>query len=91
MVPQTPPNLNPQTFWFYKEAHAIDQLWSIRACAVRQRHIDQSQSFNLYITPDIHVRDFLNLYVQAWKSGLKTVYYVRNQSVEVEDCVACSS
>ncbi|WAH44715.1 ribonucleoside-diphosphate reductase subunit alpha [Alicyclobacillus fastidiosus] len=91
VVPQTPPNLNPQTFWFYKEAHAIDQLWSIRACAVRQRHIDQSQSFNLYITPDIHVRDFLNLYVQAWKSGLKTVYYVRNQSVEVEDCVACSS
>ncbi|WAH36265.1 ribonucleoside-diphosphate reductase subunit alpha [Alicyclobacillus dauci] len=91
VIPQTAPNLNEQTFWYYKEAHTIDQIWSIRACAVRQRHIDQSQSFNLYITPDIHVRDFLNLYVQAWKNVLKTVYYVRSQSVEVEDCVACSS
>lgn len=91
VVPQTAPNLSLQTFWFYKEAHTIDQMWSIRTCAVRQRHIDQSQSFNLYITPDIPVRDFLNLYVQAWKSGLKTVYYVRNKSLDVEECVACSS
>lgn len=91
VVPQTAPNLNSQTFWYYKEAHTIDQTWSIRAAAVRQRHIDQSQSFNLYITPDIHVREFLNLYLDAWKRGLKTVYYVRSQSLEVEDCVACSS
>ncbi|MFO2549969.1 ribonucleoside-diphosphate reductase subunit alpha [Alicyclobacillus cycloheptanicus] len=91
VVPQTAPGLCPETFWYYKEAHAIDQTWSIRAAAVRQRHIDQSQSFNLYITPDIHVRDFLNLYLQAWRSGLKTVYYVRSRSVELEDCVACSS
>nr|WP_281176332.1 ribonucleoside-diphosphate reductase subunit alpha [Alicyclobacillus ferrooxydans] len=91
VVPQTAPNLNSETFWYYKEAHTINQSWSIRAAAVRQRHIDQSQSFNLYITPDIPVRDFLNLYMEAWKSGLKTVYYVRNKSLEVEECVACSS
>lgn len=91
VIPQTAPNLNAETFWYYKEAHTIDQSWSIKAASIRQRHIDQSQSFNLYITPDIPVRDFLNLYIEAWKSGLKTVYYVRNKSLEVEDCVACSS
>ncbi|MCL6632515.1 MAG: ribonucleoside-diphosphate reductase subunit alpha [Alicyclobacillus herbarius] len=91
VVPQTAPNLNERTFWYYKEAHTIDQTWSIRAAAVRQRHIDQSQSFNLYITPDIHVRDFLDLYLKAWRLGLKTIYYVRNKSLEVEDCAACSA
>lgn len=91
VIPQTAPNLNPETFWYYKEAHTIHQSWSIRAAATRQRHMDQSQSFNLYITPEIPVRDFLNLYMEAWKLGLKTVYYVRNKSLEVEECVACSS
>ncbi|TDY50632.1 ribonucleoside-diphosphate reductase alpha chain [Alicyclobacillus sacchari] len=91
VVPQTAPNLNERTFWYYKEAHTIDQSWSIEACAVRQRHVDQSQSFNLYITPDISAKAFLDLYMLAWKRGLKTVYYVRSKAVEVEDCVACSS
>ncbi|MCK9909467.1 hypothetical protein MXD81_10025, partial [Microbacteriaceae bacterium K1510] len=50
-IPQTAPNLNEKTFFYYKEAHRIDQLWSIRAAGARQRHIDQAQSFNLYITP----------------------------------------
>ncbi|WP_228728385.1 ribonucleoside-diphosphate reductase subunit alpha [Brevibacillus composti] len=90
-IPQTAPNLNEKTFFFYKEAHRIDQQWSIRAAGARQRHIDQAQSFNLYITPHISAPDFLNLYIQAWENGLKTIYYVRNQSVEVEDCVSCSA
>ena len=54
VIPQTAPNLNDETFWFYKEAHHIDQHWSIRAAGRRQRHIDQAQSFNLYITPELH-------------------------------------
>ncbi|SHE36196.1 ribonucleoside-diphosphate reductase alpha chain [Seinonella peptonophila] len=90
-IPQTAPNLNAKTTWFYKEAHHIDQLWSIRAAGKRQRHIDQSQSFNLYITPETGARDFLQLYTEAWKHGMKTIYYVRNQSVDVEECVSCSS
>ncbi len=90
-IPQTAPNLNEKTFFYYKEAHRIDQIWSIRAAGARQRHIDQAQSFNLYITPNISAPEFLNLYIQAWENGLKTIYYVRNQSVEVEDCVSCSS
>ncbi|WP_199618713.1 ribonucleoside-diphosphate reductase subunit alpha [Paenibacillus alkalitolerans] len=91
VIPQTAPNLGPKTMWFYKEAHRIDQLWSIRAAGVRQRHIDQSQSFNLYITPELSAREFLELYMAAWENGLKTVYYCRNQSLEVEDCVSCSA
>lgn len=90
-IPQTAPNLNEKTFFYYKEAHRIDQLWSIRAAGARQRHIDQAQSFNLYITPAISAPEFLNLYIEAWENGLKTIYYVRNQSVEVEDCVVCSA
>ncbi|MEJ8544787.1 ribonucleoside-diphosphate reductase subunit alpha [Brevibacillus borstelensis] len=90
-IPQTAPNLNEKTFFYYKEAHRIDQQWSIRAAGARQVHIDQAQSFNLYITPQITAPEFLDLYIQAWEHGLKTIYYVRNQSVEVEDCVSCSA
>jgi ribonucleoside-diphosphate reductase alpha chain len=91
LIPQTAPNLNLKTFWFYKEAHNIDQVWSIRAAGIRQRHIDQGQSFNLYIRPTISAKEMLNLYLTAWKVGMKTLYYVRSQSLEVEDCVSCSS
>ncbi|HET7628296.1 MAG TPA: ribonucleoside-diphosphate reductase subunit alpha [Bacillales bacterium] len=91
LIPQTAPGLNEKTTWYYKEAHLIDQHWSIRAAGVRQRHIDQSQSFNLYITPQITAKEMLGLIVSAWENGLKTVYYVRNQSLEVDECTSCSS
>ena len=90
-TPKTAPELNDETFWYYKEAHYINQSWSIRACAARQRHIDQAQSFNLYITPDVKAKDILDLYVEAYKSGIKTIYYVRNRSLEMDECTSCSS
>ena len=74
-----------------KNAHLIDQNWSIRACGVRQRHIDQAQSINLYITNDFTMRKVLNLYLEAWKCGVKTIYYIRSKSLEVEECESCSS
>lgn len=89
--PKTAPDLSNETFWYYKEAHAIDQLWSIRACAARQKHIDQAQSFNLYITPEMKAKDILNLYMEAYKQGIKTIYYVRNRSLEMDECTSCSS
>ncbi|MDB5056487.1 MAG: ribonucleoside-diphosphate reductase subunit alpha [Bacilli bacterium] len=91
VIPQTAPNLTAETTWYYKEAHKIDQLWSIQAAGIRQRHIDQAQSFNLYITPEISAKQFLELYMSAWEHGVKTVYYCRNKSLEVEDCVSCSA
>lgn len=90
-TPKTAPELNDENFWLYKEAHHIDQTTSIKACGIRQRHIDQGQSFNLYITPESTAKDILNLYLSAWKNGLKTIYYVRNQSLEMDECVSCSS
>jgi ribonucleoside-diphosphate reductase alpha chain len=90
-TPKTAPDLNEENFWYYKEAHTIDQQWSIKACGVRQKHIDQSQAFNLYITPEIKAKEILNMYVEAWKQGLKTIYYVRNKSIEMDECTSCSS
>lgn len=84
------PDLSPKTIWYYKSAFNIDQHWSIKQAAVRQRHIDQSQSFNLYVRPDIKAVDFLNLHLDAWKSGLKTTYYVRSRAVEIDgECEVC--
>lgn len=91
LVPRVAPALSLETYWLYKNAHTIDQLWSIRACGLRQRHIDQGQSMNFYITNEYSFRQVLNLYVEAWKNGVKSVYYVRSRSLEVEECESCSS
>lgn len=90
-VPKTAPNLNDDNFWLYKEAHYIKQDWSIKACSIRQRHIDQAQSFNLYITPELSAKDIFDMYISCWKNGIKTIYYVRNQSLEMDECTSCSS
>lgn len=91
MLPRVAPELSPATWWYYKPAHMIDQTWSMRAAGVRQRHIDQAQSVNLYITNEYTMRQVLNLYLEAWHDGVKTVYYVRSKSLEVEECESCSS
>jgi ribonucleoside-diphosphate reductase alpha chain len=91
LIPRVAPDLSPETFWYYKSAHLIDQTWSIRAAGIRQRHIDQSQSMNFYITNEFTFRKVLDLYILAFEQGMKTVYYVRSKSLEVEDCAACSS
>ena len=91
LVPRVAPELSMATFWYYKNAHLIDQSWSVRACGVRQRHIDQAQSMNLYITNEYTFRKVLDLYLLAWEQGVKTIYYVRSKSLEVEECEVCSS
>ena len=91
MLPRVAPDLSPETYWYYKPAHLVDQRWSVRAAGVRQRHIDQAQSVNLYITNDHTMRQVLELYLEAWRSGVKTIYYVRSKSLEVEECESCSS
>ncbi len=91
LIPRVAPDLSPENYWYYKSAHHIDQSWSVRAAGVRQRHIDQAQSMNFYITNDYTFRKVLELYLLAFEVGVKTVYYVRSKSLEVEDCAACSS
>ncbi|MGA9226677.1 MAG: ribonucleoside-diphosphate reductase subunit alpha, partial [Mesobacillus sp.] len=91
-IPVTAPDLSPKTTWFYKSAYNIDQHWSIRQNAKRQRHIDQAISFNLYVRNDIKAKTLLDLHMDAWKSGLKTTYYIRSTSGnEIDECESCHS
>ena len=91
IMPRVAPNLNKKTFLLYENAHEIDQKLIIRAAGIRQRHIDQSQSVNIYITPDYTMKQLLELYIQAWEEGLKSIYYVRSKALTVEECEVCSS
>ncbi|SFB93680.1 ribonucleoside-diphosphate reductase alpha chain [Bacillus sp. OV322] len=90
-IPVTVPDLNSETSWYYKSSFHIDQLWSIKQNAARQRHIDQSISFNIYVKNTIKAKELLNYHMEAWKSGLKTTYYIRSTSSDLEDCDSCSS
>ncbi|WP_428839311.1 ribonucleoside-diphosphate reductase subunit alpha [Bacillus massilinigeriensis] len=89
----TAPDLNHITYNFYRRArHELDQTWSIRQNAARQRHIDQGVSFNLYVKHSIKAKELLNLHLEAWRQKLKTTYYVRSTSqAEIEECESCHS
>ncbi|MBP1890013.1 ribonucleoside-diphosphate reductase alpha chain [Clostridium moniliforme] len=91
IVPKTAPGLSEETYWYYNSAYNIDQKWCINMNGVRQRHIDQGQSFNLYITTNYTMRQIMNLYIEACKSGVKSIYYVRSKSLAVSDCESCSA
>ena len=91
MIARVAPDLDAKTFWLYKNAHLIDQTWVVRSAGIRQRHIDQAQSVNLYITNDFTMRQILRLYIEAYENGVKTIYYVRSKSLEVEECESCAS
>ena len=91
ILPRVAPELSMATYWYYKQAHYIDQTWSVRAAGIRQRHIDQAQSFNFWITNDYKMSQLLNLYILAWEEGVKTVYYVRSKALDPDDCDSCSA
>lgn len=91
IIPRVAPGLTTRTFWTYENAHEVDQNWVIRSAAIRQRHIDQGQSTNLYITTDYTMRQILNLLISANELGIKSLYYIRGKSLEVEDCETCSA
>lgn len=90
-IPVTVPNLNPKTTWFYTNAYQVDQIMSIKQNAARQRHVDQSLSFNIYVRNNIKAKDLLNIHLTAWKSGLKSTYYVRSTALTIEECESCAS
>lgn len=91
IVPRVAPGLTTKTFWLYENAHDIDQNISMRMAGVRQKHIDQAQSVNIYITTEYSMRQLLNIYITAWEAGVKSIYYVRGKSQEVEECDSCAS
>ncbi|WP_459479892.1 ribonucleoside-diphosphate reductase subunit alpha [Clostridium saccharoperbutylacetonicum] len=91
IIPKTAPNLSEDNYWYYNSAYTIDQAISVEINGIRQRHIDQGQSFNLYITNNYTTRQIMNLYIEACKCGVKSIYYVRSKSLEVNECETCSA
>lgn len=61
----------------FKTSFELDQQWVIEHAADRQEFIDQGQSVNLFFTPDDDVKYINNIHINAWKKGLKSLYYVR--------------
>ncbi|MGP4062675.1 ribonucleoside-diphosphate reductase subunit alpha [Halobacillus sp. H74] len=92
-IPVTAPDLNHETYGYYKSAYEIDQHTSIHQNSIRQKFIDQSISFNIYVTNTIQAKELLAIHLDAWKKGLKTTYYTRSTSSqgEYDDCESCSS
>lgn len=89
----TPPDLNHKTYEFYRKSrNSLDQNWSIKQNAARQKHIDQAISFNIYVHHTIKAKELLQLHMNAWKSRLKTTYYIKSTSQkEIKECDSCHS
>jgi ribonucleoside-diphosphate reductase alpha chain len=86
LIPVVVPHLNPDTWEYYEPAFELDQLKLIRAGAVRQKWIDQGQALNIFIRNDKASAKYLNeIYMLAWKLGLKSNYYLRAESPEVNE------
>ncbi len=91
-IPTTAPDLTPETYDIYRRsAYIVDQRWSVRQNAARQKHVDQGISFNFYVPNTIRASILLDLHLQAWKEGLKTTYYVRSTANDIEECEWCHS
>lgn len=81
----------------FKTFDEIVPLTIIQQAAARQKHIDQSQSLNLMIPPDAPPRDVNKLIIEAWKLGVKTLYYQRSSNPAQElvrdilNCAACEA
>jgi ribonucleoside-diphosphate reductase alpha chain len=66
----------------------IDQRWVIQHASDRQQYIDQAQSLNVFFRPDSHIKYIHAVHFQAWKSGLKTMYYCRSDKIAKADKVS---
>ncbi len=72
----------------FRTAFEIDQRWIIEHAGDRSDAICQSQSINLFLPADIHKRDLHQLHYQAWKKGVKSLYYCRSKSIQRAEVVA---
>lgn len=85
------PNLSQDNFWYYKEYVNLNMNDVIDMISVCYKWIDQSISFEWIVNPQkVSPQELYNYYVKSWKQGVKTVYYVRSMSLEVESCESCS-
>jgi ribonucleoside-diphosphate reductase alpha chain len=72
----------------FKTSMEIDQRWLVQHAADRQVYIDQAQSVNLFFRPNSHLKYLHAVHFQAWKQGLKTLYYCRSEKIGKADKVS---
>ena len=89
--------LNDDEKEVFKTFPEINQMNIIQQAAARQRYIDQGQSLNIMVHPDTPVKDINNLYVEAWKLGVKTLYYQHSMNAAQQfnrkllECESCEA
>jgi ribonucleoside-diphosphate reductase alpha chain len=84
-------HLNWMSDWdrdVFKTSMEIDQRWLIQHAADRQEYIDQAQSLNLFFRPDVNIKYLHAVHFQAWKQGLKSLYYCRSEKIGKADKVS---
>jgi ribonucleoside-diphosphate reductase alpha chain len=72
----------------FKTSMEIDQRWIVEHASHRQSFIDQAQSINLFFRPDVDIKYLHAVHFQAWKQGLKTLYYCRSEKLAKADKVS---
>jgi len=88
------PELNQEEKDVFKTFKEISQYEIILQASIRQKYIDQAQSLNINIPSNLSVKEVNRLLIEAWKLGVKTLYYQRSQSVSkefVNNLVTCTS
>lgn len=82
----TAPNIHPENEEYYKSPYEVPIEDQIAVNAIRQKYIDMGISFNLYFKPeDISTKKVRDVILLAWKSGLKTTYYLRSKAIDNSD------
>jgi len=66
----------------FKTAFELDQKWIVELGADRTPYISQAQSINIFLPADIHKKELHQIHFQAWKKGLKSLYYCRSKSIQ---------
>ncbi len=66
----------------FKTAFELDQKWIIELSGDRTPYISQAQSVNLFLPADVHKKELHRIHFDAWKKGLKSLYYCRSKSIQ---------
>ena len=80
----------------FKTYSEIDQMDIVYQAGNRQEYVDQGQSLNIIVHPDMPIKDINKLYITAWKMGLKSLYYQHSMNAaqkfkQKKDCVSCEA
>ncbi len=66
----------------FKTAFELNQKWIIELGADRTPYVSQAQSINIFLPADVHKKELHQIHFQAWKKGLKSLYYCRSKSIQ---------